>query len=164
MTDPSAPIDPAQLRVDADTANPIDSVVEDPELVYPVHLTEEVHRKFESAIRRAAGTERVVWEIYPTGWPNPTKPNTMVTALCLYMNMPSATNLGQSLTLSLVMDPGIVVAPQEVIDEFARERINEMLAVRSQELVEMQQQAAQAAAAGNGGPAGTEGLLFPGRG
>lgn len=103
----------------------------------------------------ALGGERVLWEVFPIVAPNPMQPGNLSTGIAVFISVPSSL-VGQNLAMTPVIDPQFAEVDQEVIDEFARDRLNELLAARRQQVVQQN-------GAGNGQPS-PGGLVLPGQG
>lgn len=119
------------------------------------HLVPKLKEAFAKA-SIAAGGERVLWEAFPIVAPNPMQPGAITTGLAILFSIPSSV-IGQHLAMTPIIEPQFVDADQDTVDEFVRDRFNEMLGARRQQI-------AQAAAAGNGHQASPGGLVLPGQG
>lgn len=154
------------LPESSDSAMPTaadDDVQEEVKQTSVRRLSDILGPKFHLAFKRAAaqnGGERIMWEVFPMGAPNPLQPGQVVTGLGVFCSIP-ATVVGQFLSLTAAVDGMIVEADQAVIDEFVSDRLGELLSARSQEVQRARQEAAQAADNGQQSPTG--GLIVPGR-
>lgn len=123
-----------------------------------VRLLARLTPKLTEAFAKASigsGGERVLWEAFPVAAPNPMQPGNITTGLALFISIPSGT-IGKHLSMTPLLDPNFVESDQDVVDEFVRERLAEMLAARRQEV--FQQNGA------GGDQASPGGLVLPGQG
>jgi hypothetical protein len=130
-----------------------------------LRLSDLIVKKFTQAFEKAsiaAGGERILWEVFPMAAPSPMNPGQILTGLAVYCVIPS-TLVGQSISITVVVEGGLVEADQKVVDGFVKERTDELFAARSREVELAHQQAAQAQAAGNGSQPPESGLFVPNR-
>lgn len=102
----------------------------------------------------ATGGERVLWEAFPIAAPNPMQPGNLSTGLALFMSIPS-TVVGENLAMTPIIDPGFVEMDQEDVDGFIRDRLNDLLAARQQQLARQN---------GAGNTQAQSGIALPGQG
>lgn len=115
------------------------------------NLSEVARAMFKLAFERAstsAGGERLLWDVFPIGMPNPMQPGQMITGLGIFMSI-SGPMLGTTHMLTTGVDCTIAEQDQETIDTFARDRLGELLNSRAQQVQDLKNQSV----AGNGQPA-----------
>lgn len=129
-----------------------------------VRLSDELSVKLGHAFRRAAalaGGEKVTWDMYLLGAPNPMVPGQIQTGLAIVTFIRGVV-LGETITNTCIVAPVMFTEAQETFDQFARDRVQELLAARQQQAQEI----ASKSAAGNGNPPNEPpagGLFVPGR-
>jgi hypothetical protein len=104
----------------------------------PNRLTDIIVPKLRTAFEKASaanGDEPIIWEIYPCPAPHPMQPGLIMTGIAIFISIPSA-EIGQAFTNTVVADHGLVMAPQDRIDEYARDRIAELLGARRQDAMQ----------------------------
>ena len=108
--------------------------------------------------RATADGERVTWDAFLAGQPDPSRPGVVVTALAIHLRIPS-TYMNQYLSATPVVDCEFAFVEQEVVDDFVRQRVDELRAARSQQVAE--QQAQGNGAGSNPTPTTPGGLILP---
>ena len=101
--------------------------------------------KLRLAFQRASSANNdqpISWDAYLMAAPNPMQPQNIMTGLAIFISIPSPV-VGQNLSMTPVIDASFSELGQDDVDAWVRDRINEVLAARSQAM--MQRAAAEAA-------------------